>query len=583
MTRRPAIMARIVGVIFFGALALAHAQTQRDAPRTVPTGTAVLSGVVKDRDGNPLRRTAVTLAGENDFERLVMTDDAGRFAFTSLPAGRFKITAEKPGYPPMSYGATRPNRSGAGILLTDGQQVTDITLTLARGAVLAGTVYDDRGLPMPGVPINAWEVRTSLSGERTLDWFAMGDNAVTSDDRGAYRIFGLPPGEYTIGTSWFYSGIGGDLRVPTDAEIRDAFLATTQGGTPSRSAPSPAQQSRYNYAPVFHPSSLDPLAATTYQLAPGEVRDGIDLHMRFQAMSRLDGLVLAPDGTPAIARMSFSRRTRMPGSNATSVFSPGPDGRFTRASIGPGDYTILAEVAPNAGAPALFAVAEFTVAGAEPVNVTLRLQPALTMTGQLRFESTRGEKPPADPSSILVYVLSTGSTRPSSSTKTEKDGTFTVTALVPGQYRVAPTLAAPLGDTWMVRSVTVNGRDVTDVPFDLANGDATAQVTFTDQLSELSGTVTTTSGPATDYFVVVIPADRQYWQAGRRKVSARPDANGHFLFRKLPPGEYRIAATTDLVESDLTDTGALERLLAASTPVTIAPGEKKVFDFKTGR
>lgn len=580
---------RHVVAFLLGAVTLVNAQVPaRDAATaiTVPAGTGLLGGVVKDADGNALRRTAVSLTGDMRLERIAVTDDGGRFAFPSLPAGRFTITAAKPGYPSMSYGASRPNRAGAGVMLKDGQQVTNIVLTLARGAVLTGTVYDERGQPMPGVPLNAWEMRTSLSGERTLTWFSDGDNGVTSDDHGAYRVYGLPPGEYTIGTSWFYSGVGsGDLRVPTDAEIRDAFLALTQGRPPAATGttPAPPPRPRYNYAPVFHPSSLDPMAATTFPLAAGEERAGVDLHMQLQPRSRLEGIVLNPDGVGTPARMSFSRRTRVPGSSAISVFSPGPDGRFSRAGIGPGDYTILAEIAATAGAPGLFALAEFSVSSADPVSVTLNLQPSMTMTGRLTFEGT-ATPPPADLSSVYVYATTTGTTHPDTLTKTDKSGVFTIAGLIPGQYRMSTTLPAASSASWMVRTVSVGGRDVTDLAFEVPAGEApSAVVTLTDQISELSGTVTTTSGPATDYFVVVLPADRLYWPAGRRKVSTRPDVNGHYVFRKLPPGEYRIAATTDLVPGDLNDNGALELLLPLSTPVTIAFGEKKVFDFKVGR
>jgi hypothetical protein len=54
------------------------------------------------------------------------------------------------------------------------------------------------------------------------------------------------------------------------------------------------------------------------------------------------------------------------------------------------------------------------------------------------------------------------------------------------------------------------------------------------------------------------------------------------VFRGLPPGDYRIAATTDLVSRDLSDANSLARLTAASAPVTLALGEKKIFDMKIG-
>jgi hypothetical protein len=136
-----------------------------------------------------------------------------------------------------------------------------------------------------------------------------------------------------------------------------------------------------------------------------------------------------------------------------------------------------------------------------------------------------------------------------------------------------------------VRSVVLDGRDVTDRAFDIGAGGASGLVmTFTDLASELSGTITTASGsPATDYFVIAIPADRAQWlPQSRRIVSARPDRSGRYVFTRLPAGEYRIAITSDLVPRDLQEVSALERLAAQSAPVSIATGEKKVLDLRAG-
>jgi len=224
--------AAILSAVLAGAIATTGAQTPaRDVPAApVPAGSGLLAGVVVDVEKKPLRRASVSVSGDMRLNRTTVTDDAGRFVFGGLPAGRFTITASKGGYPPMSYGASRPYRTGSGVLLKEGQQVSNIVLTLPKGAVMTGTVFDDRGQPMPAVPVMAWEVITSLSGERTLTAAANAGNGVTTDDRGVYRVYGLPPGEYTMGTAWFFSSSGSDVRVPTDAEIREAFQAATQPG-----------------------------------------------------------------------------------------------------------------------------------------------------------------------------------------------------------------------------------------------------------------------------------------------------------------------------------------------------------------
>jgi hypothetical protein len=588
---------RLTAALLACMLAVGRAQTPARDPNAappIPTGTASLSGIVKDADGNPLRRASVSIAGDMRLNRTTITDDTGKFVFSALPAGRFTITATKAGYPPMSYGASRPYRTGSGVLLTDGQVVGNIALTVGRGAVLSGTVFDEHGQSMPQVPVMAWEVRTALSGERTLAFPQTGAEAVTTDDRGAYRIYGLPPGEYTVGTAWFFSGNDADVRVPTDAEIRAAFLAVTQGlsalrpGAASGAGPA-AQPPRYNYAPVFYPDTVDPMVAVTLPLVAGDERAGVDLHMQFRPVSRIDGVVVGPDGAGASARIAIGRRSRVSALNSSSIFGSGSDGHFASGSVAPGDYTVSAEVPGEAGKPPLWAMADVTVSGAEPISLTLTLQPAMAISGRLVFDGTSIPPPPDLARVIVLLRAMPGTFSPHSVSSTDKSGAFTIVGTTPGRYRVLATApsTAPAGQpAWSVRSVVSGGQDVTDLPIDIAPGAGVSMtVTFTDRVSELSGTVSMPSGqPATDYFVIALPADQQYWAPQtRRIVSARPDANGRYIIRGLPAGDYRLAATTDLVPGDLSDVNALTLLAAQSAPVRLGLGEKKTVDLQVGR
>lgn len=577
------------------ALVVASAQTPvRDGqPVVAPVGTASLAGVVRDADRQPVRRALVSIAGDIRLNRSTVTDDQGRFAFADLPAGRFTITASKAGYPPMSYGATRPYRTGSGVLLTDGQREERIELTLARGAVLTGTVFDGDGQPLPEVPVQAWEVRASLNGDRIFDMPPTGGETVTTDDRGRYRIFGLPPGDYTVGTAWFFRGVGFDVRVPTDAEIRAAFQAASQpvgsmpGGPPVAAKAGPEE--RYNYAPVYYPDAVDPLGAAVVSLGPGDERDGVDIRMQFRAMSRIEGTVTGPDGPAAQVRMVLFRRGRVRALNSTAFWSARSDGGFETASLAPGEYTIMAESRGGPADPRLWASADVTIAGSEPITVALTFQPAMTMAGRLVFEGTTLDPP--DSSRVRVSLFAWEGTSSSSNMTTspiDASGAFTIDGITPGQFRVNATTqntARPGEPAWSVRSIVSGGRDVTDLPVTVTPAGAPPVViTFTDLVSELSGTITAAPGQApSDFFVIVLPADRAYWNtASRRIVSARPDAAGRYIFRGLPAGEYRIAATTDLVSQDLQDTAALARLAGQSAPFTIALGEKKTFDLKIG-
>src|SRR5262245_3097460 len=92
------------------ALVRAQQAPVRDAAATqVRTGSGAMTGTVIDAgSGAPVRRVLV-LAIEQSGASSVggpasVTDDAGRFLFRNLPAGRYSITAAKPAYLPAAYG-----------------------------------------------------------------------------------------------------------------------------------------------------------------------------------------------------------------------------------------------------------------------------------------------------------------------------------------------------------------------------------------------------------------------------------------------------------------------------------------------
>jgi hypothetical protein len=586
----------LVALLAAAAIATATTQSQvRDAAGLeAPSGTARLSGVVLSV-GEPLARATVSIAGDVRLNLATVTDASGRFSFEGLPAGRFTITAAKGGYPPMSYGATRSYRAGSGVLLSDGQAIDDIVLRLARGAVLTGTVFDEQGEPIPGVPVMAYEVRTTLAGERTFDFPPLGGGWVVSDDRGQYRVFGLPPGDYTVGTAWYYSGESSDVRVPTDAEMQQAFRETTPGAAAAPAqpgAPQPASPAgeieRFNFSPVYHPGVVDPLDAAALSVSAGEVREGVDLRMQFRPMSRIEGVIVGlPEGSGA--RLALFRRSAVQAVNTTSYFGAGTDGTFTTRSLAPSDYTLMASVPATETQPALWASADATVAGSEPVHVTLTLQPTMTMTGRLTFDGTVLDPP--DPATVTLSLRSmpgTSAMNRSSRPTIEASGAFEIPELTPGRFLLYPSVrssAAQGEPAWSVRSVIADGQDVTDLPIAVTAARAPSLVvTFTDAVSELSGVIESPADQTpSNFFVVVVPVNRTYWtQFSRRIASTRPDAAGRYLFRGLPAGEYVLAATTDLVPRDLYDEAALERIVEQSTPLSMSWGEKKSINLRIG-
>jgi len=180
-----------------------------------------------------------------------------------------------------------------------------------------------------------------------------------------------------------------------------------------------------------------------------------------------------------------------------------------------------------------------------------------------------------------------GSTAP----KISADGTFVISGVTPGQYRLntpfgmipIPAMAA-MGGGWTLKSVMANGRDIADAPIDIRAGMDVSDVvvTFTDQPSELSGAVLDGAGRVTSSFpIVVFSTDRAYWTLGSRRVqTARPSSDGRFKVTGLPAGEYFVCAVTAVDRTEAYDPAFLEQLVPVAFKITIADGEKKTQDLR---
>ena len=145
----------------------------------------------------------------------------------------------------------------------------------------------------------------------------------------------------------------------------------------------------------------------------------------------------------------------------------------------------------------------------------------------------------------------------------------------------------PLVAGWMLKSATLNGRDVLDLPLDVSIGRSVDGVvlTFTDRMAELSGAVLDAAGATNaDLFVMLLPADCAYWAAPtsrRFRAPVTTGLDGRYRFPNLPAGDYLLVALGDVDGLDTTDPNVLEQLAAGGIKITIADGEKKTQDIRT--
>ena len=157
----------------------------------------------------------------------------------------------------------------------------------------------------------------------------------------------------------------------------------------------------------------------------------------------------------------------------------------------------------------------------------------------------------------------------------------------PGTYRLSASMppARPDAPGWVLASAVIGGRETLDSPVELRQGVSDVVVTFIDRPTELSGTLRSPSGrPAPEYYIVLFAADRAYWTPQSRRIRAmRPSAEGAYTFRNLPPGEYLIAAVSDIEDGEWLDPAVLQQLGTAAMPITLADGEARKQDIQIGK
>jgi uncharacterized protein (DUF2141 family) len=560
------------------------------ADQTVSTGTLQGQVLTPGVDPQPVRRALVTVNGDGlPHGRTTVTDDDGGFTVAGLPPGRFVVTATKAAHLPAAYGAAQPGRSAVAIQLVAGEQRTGVTLVMARAAVIAGVLRFADGTPAPNVDVGVF--RLPPTGD---DVHMTPAGTAITDDRGAYRVYGLPPGDYVVvgAVRRLFAG-NGDAERWTAQQI-DATLRDLE--RPGGAAPVAESDGRYNWAPVFFPGSASAQDAVPIRVRVAEVRDGVDFVVSMTRMVTVEGILVGGPDEVSSAQFFFNRvGVRLqPLLGITPVFSTRmtPAGKaFTYAGLSPGRYSVTAHVPGGDGA---WAKAEFHVTGGEPPYLTLSLQPAVRLSGRVVFEGS--DTPPAGAlrgATIRPTPANGVGQAASSSTRmgnpfipaaqVNENGTFDVRGIVP--ETVTLTLTTPNASGWSARSMQVNGRDVLDEQV-LITGDLTdVLITMTNQPTKLSGRIVTTAGaPGASVFIAVFPQDTSLWHPRARRItSARADTDGRWHIDGLPPGDYFVVALTDLATGELHNTALLEQLAPAAMRLSLAPGEHKAQDLQIGR
>ncbi len=255
----------------------------------------------------------------------------GSFVIPSVPQGLYYVIAEQDGYvspltlftreqlnKPDDATLRKVSRYMTPISVTDGH-TTQAEVRLFRGATVAGSVRFEDGSPAIGVGMAVLQrdAKGVWTGVRTNH--LAGRMSSSTDDNGAYRFTGLPPGAYLVRAS-----------VELNNVITD-HIFTSNGST--------------SYGDGYHLQIFPEDAFRVRDAKPVKVQEGeqataVDVDVPLSKLYSLSGTVLRPSGAGTVNAAHVTLQFADNGDELNSTDINGDDGTFRFDFVPGGRYTL---------------------------------------------------------------------------------------------------------------------------------------------------------------------------------------------------------------------------------------------------
>jgi len=501
-------------------LVLGIAVSVQGQTTTQKAGSASISGKVTIKGKPAAGVTVLAALSGNEYSNFrghrTRTDQTGSYRFTKLPAGTYKLDSVTP--------ALIPAKQSNSVVVAEGESIEDLNLELVPGGVITGKITDPDGEPLIGelVRITPVETRFERGFGLVVSLFERSNPTHhQTDDRGIYRLFGIPPGKYrvSVGQSDFMTG-----------------------------------RSRERYKETFYPSVSDPEKATAIEVKEGSETKDVDIVMGIGLPAetfRITGRVVDSETGRPIPDIRYEVTRTIEHQSGSSVSGMGgkitnADGEFRLENASPGKYTISAE--PSEGSEMSGASISFEVIDRDRTDLLIKMTKGGSLSGVLALDGT--EISPATRSfRLYATVGSTDSTSTSSArASVNQDGTFRINGVRSGLARLGVfVFGSDNRENFEIVRVELDGVPQPD-GINIKEREHVAGIRVTVKHQKLTGAirgqVKVESGelpPTSELWIWLWPLDENL-QLKPSSSLPRPelDARGRFFVDGLPAGTYQL-------------------------------------------
>ena len=540
----------------FSLFALSFLLTIQLAAQTVQKpGTATISGRVVLK-GEPAAGASVGLQPQqtspggapvfpdrSKYSR-TKTDAEGRFSFSSLNAGQYRIVALAPGF----VSADDSQLTGGKLVnLADGENLENVELRLKPGAVITGRVTDPTGNPVVEKTVQL----SKMDARGNFVRFNVGFQSLTTDDRGVYRVHSLPAGKYKISIGY---------------SPQDGFRP---------------EISRQYYVKTFHPNVIDEKEAKIIELRDGSEATDVDIKIA-EAKKTYDvsGRVIeAATGQPVvgvrIAQTSVQSNGNVSGGVMIGMASMPTDtqGDFQLQGLSSGKYLLSADSRFDSMAADFYSdQTPVEVNESDVVGVEIRAHRGGSISGVAVVEGTNDPTILKQLTSLnlnLIYRASTESTS-GRNARPAANGSFHLRGLKPGKADIR-AFTPPEG----LKQIRVehNGAPVMD-GFDIQAGEnlTNVRVVFGYGTAAIRGQLKIVGG-ALPEGVQVSAITVKFLGGSASNFNVPVDSRGQFLVKNLIAGEYEVKPFAFSMNRTPEITALLEQINKTAQRVTVGSGE----------